>query len=447
MHIFTLSSLQKSITIDEKKKSTLDQAEIKLSSEEDAPMCITLTADENDDDVEESDDQGKSSLGTSNPQSSSTEKLSESSSLFNSRQSQRTIIAAINSSVSPSGANKNLRKFEWTDSAKAKKEHENKNLQTIKQVNQVESVSIKDAEVYIRCISTSPNGSFVAVGSTDGQFSLHSLPTLERLWSKTVEDKNGIADVTFSADSALIAIVTSDSIQIFPTSSSTGNSSGPELYQSIRNPTLKGTNGCVFRAARFGRNAKGNSATKSSRLYTVVNSNPAAGLGSSKKDREKAKIRKCFISSWDTDTWTIVQSRQISDRPATVAEISDDGSFIAISTSDLSLHLLSSHTLKSIWQIRDTHAFPGTCLAFSRNGKLLASGSADMTLRIASIDKGSGLVNTTTFLESESDLQKLTNRLDADLQYYSFILGNIVIFILALALAILAWYFQTRFLT
>lgn len=358
-------------------------------------MCITLTPDEEDDDVEEPEDQA------SDPQSSSSEKPSTNgkASLYSTGPSQRTIIAAVNSAVSPSGANKNLRKFEWT---KSSKEQDDKKLQSIKSVDAVDSVSIKDAEVYIRCISTSPNGSFVAVGSTDGQFSLHSLPTLERLWSKTVEDKNGIADVTFSADSALVAIVTSDSIQIYPTSSTAKSSSGPELYQSIRNPTLKGTNGCVFRAARFGRNAKGSSTTKSSRLFTVVNSNPAAGLGSSKKDREKAKIRKCFISSWDTDTWTIVQSRQISDRPATVAEISDDGSYVAISTSDLSLHLLSSHTLKSIWQIRDTHAFPGTCLAFSRSGKILASGSADMTLRIASIGKDAGSLNTATFIESES---------------------------------------------
>lgn len=395
--------LQKSITVDEKKKSTIDQAELKLSSEEDAPMCITLTPDENDDGIEEQEEQGENSVEGQDPQSSTSEKISATNtSLYTSNPSQRTVIAAINSAVSPSGANKNLRKYEWTNSpTKAQKEQKDGKIQTIKSVDEVESVSIKDAEVYIRCISSSPNGSFVAVGSTDGQFSLHSLPTLERLWSKTVEDKNGIADVTFSADSALIAIVTSDSIQIYPTSNIASNSSGPELYQSIRNPTLKGSNGCVFRAARFGRNTEANSTIKSSRLFTVVNSNPAAGLGSSKKDREKAKIRKCFISSWDTDTWTIVQSRQISDRPATVAEISDNGSYIAISTSDLSLHLLSSHTLKSIWQLRDTHAFPGTCLSFSRNGKLLASGSADMTLRIASIGKSSELIGRTTLIESK----------------------------------------------
>lgn len=373
---------------------------------------MTLTPDENDDELEEEEEEedpnekpagiSESQLQHSEELHTENEKSPQSSSLNNGRQSHKKIIAAINSAISPSGENKNLRTFEWTSlPRKEAKDGDLKQVQTIKPIDQFESVSIKDADVYVRCMSTSPNGSLVAVGSTDGQFSMHSLPTLKRLWSKTVEDKNGIVDLSFSADSALIAIVTSDSVQVFPTVHATNHDVEPELYQTIRNPSLKGSNGCVFRAACFGRNAKGNSKIKSSRLYTVLNSNPASGLGSSKKDREKAKIRKCFITSWETDSWTIVQSRQIGDRPATVAEISDDGSFIAISTSDLSLHLLSSHSLKTIWQIRDTHAFPGTCLAFSRNGKLLASGSADMTLRIASIGNGEGMTTSTAFIEGE----------------------------------------------
>jgi WD40 repeat protein len=64
---------------------------------------------------------------------------------------------------------------------------------------------------------------------------------------------------------------------------------------------------------------------------------------------------------------------------------SDNGKHLALSTSDLSIHILSSSTLSTIWRLKDAHAFPGTCLTFSPRGDMLVSGSADMSLRVIKV--------------------------------------------------------------
>lgn len=294
--------LQRSVSLRLKEKTVEERAEERLSNEEDAPMCMAVSAaGEAEEQAHVADD--------------------------------RKVLVGVNSSISLSGENLNLRLYGWKTSnaskisssdSSAEKREENvdaPNAHTIQALSAAGSVKIKDADVYIKCAVISPDGSMLAVGSTDGQMALHAFPSLDPLWLSPGLATAGIVDATFSADSALVAFVTPGAIQIFPTKSARSSSdrSPPDVYQSIRNPSLKGSSGCVFRAARFGRSSDGN--VKSSHLFTVLNTNPPAGLGSSKKDREKAKTRKCFVSSWDADTWTLLRTRQISDRPATVAEI------------------------------------------------------------------------------------------------------------------------------
>lgn len=115
-------------------------------------------------------------------------------------------------------------------------------------------------------------------------------------------------------------------------------------------------------------------------------------------------LHASFLSVWDADKWALLKTRKISDRPATVFALrwvhrgwsksapvltssidSDNGKHLALSTSDLSIHVLSSKSLATIWRLKDAHAFPGTCLAFSPRGDLLVSGSADMSLRVIKV--------------------------------------------------------------
>lgn len=233
------------------------------------------------------------------------------------------LVVGINSNLTQSGTNENLRLFEWTsggykpsaqtstlematDMVKEQVKNDapgentrDEDVQDIKSLSQAQSIAIKDLEQYIKVTVLSPNRKFLAVGATDGQIALHSFPSLEKIWvtsplaaSSSTSSTEEVIDITYSSDSSLVAFVMPTSIQIYSTSSTVASpSDAPEVYQTIRNPALKGTSGCVFRAAKFGRSGSRDSG-RSDRLFTVVNSNPAKGLGSSKKDREKARIRK-----------------------------------------------------------------------------------------------------------------------------------------------------------
>lgn len=85
---------------------------------------------------------------------------------------------------------------------------------------------------------------------------------------------------------------------------------------------------------------------------------------------------------------------------------SENGKHLAVSTSDLSLHLLSASSLSTIWQLKDTHAFPSTCLAFSPKGNILASGSADMSLRLVQVGEQLEPPVVASIVESELFLQE-----------------------------------------
>jgi prolactin regulatory element-binding protein len=233
------------------------------------------------------------------------------------RASISQVIVGINSSLTQSGSNENLRLLKWsssgykpssqttaaeklTDAIKEQVKDDapgqntrDEDVQEMELQSKAASIQITDLEQYVKVVAVSPNGKFLAVGGTDGQIALHSFPSLERIWIDTPIQSNETVDASFSADSSLIAFVFPRSIRIYPTSTNSPDSGAPpDLYQSIRNPNLKQTSGCVFRGARFGRSGGAGKPGRSDRFYTVVNANPASGLGSSKKDREKAKIRK-----------------------------------------------------------------------------------------------------------------------------------------------------------
>jgi WD40 repeat protein len=58
---------------------------------------------------------------------------------------------------------------------------------------------------------------------------------------------------------------------------------------------------------------------------------------------------------------------------------------IAFGCSDLSLYVYRLDTLKRIKRFSEAHGFPVTCLDFNRDSTILASGSADGTIKLSEI--------------------------------------------------------------
>ncbi|SAM66768.1 uncharacterized protein UBRO_12729 [Ustilago bromivora] len=280
-------------------------------------------------------------------------------------------------------------------------------------VRALSSLNIQDPEQYLKVVTFSPNGHMLAIASTDGQVALHRYPSLTPVWNDVGEpsssaiaaaeakdtsvsipshdfDKSEIYDADFSHSNTHLVFTSSSKLVVYSTDPFSESSSDQvitdgdaanasaegfaQTIQTIKNPALGGKGPCSFRAARFGRGE-----ASKEKLFTVVNAAPVGGKG------PKAKIRKSFVTAWDADTWDLIETRHVSDRPVTVFDVSPDGKFLAYGSSDLSIGVLDAKTLRPVLKILHAHDFPPTCLKFNPASNLLVSASADNTLRVIPI--------------------------------------------------------------
>lgn len=56
--------------------------------------------------------------------------------------------------------------------------------------------------------------------------------------------------------------------------------------------------------------------------------------------------KKAFVSLWDAESWTLVKTRTVCQKPVTCFEISEDGERLAYGGSDLSVGVLDARTLR-----------------------------------------------------------------------------------------------------
>ncbi|PWN40036.1 WD40 repeat-like protein [Ceraceosorus guamensis] len=329
------------------------------------------------------------------------------------RQSHQ-ILAGINCPAEhvKAGRNEPVRIFDFSVTASTASEKDKVQAQiTLSKAAAAKGLDIRDPESYIRAIALSPTGTHLSVGTSDGQHALLRYPSLESAWSDTSakpESVQEIFDTDFSEDSAQVLVCAQRSIKVWATEAgkegdekgvgggktSSGAHAG-RLVQTIQNPGLGGHSAalaagntspqsaaCTFRAAKFGRGDPVNGGTRH-RLFTVVNSGSG---GSGSKGKGKAD-RRSFVTSWDADSWDLVETRKISDKPVTVFDVSSDGTKLAYGSSDLSVGVLDARTLRPLVRILDAHGFPSTALKFSPSGRTLISASADNTLRVIDVPK------------------------------------------------------------
>lgn len=240
-------------------------------------------------------------------------------------------------------------------------------------VRAARSLAITDGEQYMRTCTFAPDARFVAVGSSDGRAQLHRFPSLEPVWASDralFADGDEVYDADFSADGTLLVLTTPKALVIVTTAPK-GAATGaePRIIQTLTEPGVGRGTRASFRAARFGRGDTRH------RLYTLVNTT--------------GRTRASYISVWDADQWHLECTRRVCTRPATVLALSERGDALAVGTSDLALHILSTHArLAPLVRVANVHDFPPTCVAFSPSGTHVVSGSADSSLRLIELPPG-----------------------------------------------------------
>ncbi|KAF9408811.1 hypothetical protein BGZ94_002183 [Podila epigama] len=139
-----------------------------------------------------------------------------------------------------------------------------------------------------------------------------------------------------------------------------------KVLEVITNPVLNQKRPFQFRSCRFGRGPFAGI------LYTIVNG------GASQKP---------FVCMWDATNWTRIRTLTVGQKPITACTISPDGKLIAFGSSDMSVRVCSSKSLQVLMTVSKIHSLPMTCLAFNSDGSQLATASVDGTSNIILVPK------------------------------------------------------------
>ncbi|CAE6412430.1 unnamed protein product [Rhizoctonia solani] len=260
-------------------------------------------------------------------------------------------------------------------------------------------VKEKNSEAFQKVTALSRDATLLAAGSSDGkpfnQVALVSYPKLDLASDPFTVPSGELFDADFSTDGYLI-ITSTTNLYVFSPSSAPSKMSPStahpqlNLINTISVPTSHPNSS--FRATRW-------SPHDSKTAWSVINTTSGA-----------SKDRRAWVARWSITglgegeknqgkgDWKAVHIVKVATRPITVFDVSQDGKLLAFGSSDLSVGILDSQKLVPLLTILRAHEFPPTALRFNPSGSLLASASADNTLRLIAVPNSFGQSTMTTIL-------------------------------------------------
>ncbi|EGG05427.1 uncharacterized protein MELLADRAFT_88079 [Melampsora larici-populina 98AG31] len=220
----------------------------------------------------------------------------------------------------------------------------------------------------INCLSrASPQ--LLAVGGSNNQLKLLSYPSLKPAISSPIPCPAGeLLTADFSEDGTHFLICSSQAVRIFSIIFPSGSKEKKkeiqlkQLHELIPPQAHLSTS---FRSAKFGRGPT------SENVYTILNP----------QDRKKG----AKVINWNWTDGSLRKSRSISTRPVTAFDLSETGLLLGLSSSDLTVSIIDSLSLRPILSVLHAHEFPVTSLRFSMDSSRLISASADTTIRVIEI--------------------------------------------------------------
>jgi prolactin regulatory element-binding protein len=260
--------------------------------------------------------------------------------------------------------------------------------------------------------AVSGDSAYVAVGGTDNKVAVLSLPSLEIVIPPFVTEGGDVVDLSWGGPDGLwLAVTTAQKVDIYALVPRE-KLPGLEVLGSI--PAPEDTTTLSFRAARFAPER-----TPTPAILAVLNSAPSrkdrraprkayvakfdaveeveAKEGDDKTEAAKeegAKVATATAATRPNVEWTLATKREVARKPITVFDVSADGRLVAFGASDLCIGMMDAKTLavglisdcsltclQPLLKILQAHSFPPTALKFNPSGTLLASASADNTIR------------------------------------------------------------------
>ncbi|KAG8732959.1 hypothetical protein FRC11_009726 [Ceratobasidium sp. 423] len=260
-------------------------------------------------------------------------------------------------------------------------------------------VKEKNPEAFQKVTALSRDGSLLAAGSSDGkpfnQVTLVSYPKLDLASDPFTVPSGELFDADFSVDGYLIVTSTTNLYVFSPSSAPSKMSPStahPQLNLLNTIPVPASHSNSTFRSTRW-------SPHDSKTAWSVINTTSGAS-----KDRRAWIVRWNIVGLGEREKtegkgdWKVTRTAKAATRPITVFDVSRDGKLLAFGSSDLSVGILDSQKLVPLLTILRAHEFPPTALRFNPNASLLASASADNTLRLIAVPSNFGQSAITTTL-------------------------------------------------
>eukprot|EP00252_Welwitschia_mirabilis_P015198 TRINITY_DN3343_c0_g1_i1.p1 TRINITY_DN3343_c0_g1~~TRINITY_DN3343_c0_g1_i1.p1 ORF type:complete len:384 (-),score=76.04 TRINITY_DN3343_c0_g1_i1:296-1447(-) len=203
-----------------------------------------------------------------------------------------------------------------------------------------------------RSLVFSRNGSLLATGGEDGHLRIYSWPEHKIVLDYPSAHKS-IKDLDFSLDGEYLASLGDE---------------GPCKIWSLSSlkavASLSDSKGRSLGFCRFSRNSE----------------KPALFIA-----MKQATLS--FIGYWDVNDWKKCGEKAVEKNPISAFNISPDGKYLAVGTSEGDISILDAKTLDTYQRVKGAHIVFVTSLEFSSDSKALVSVSADSSARVTKIEK------------------------------------------------------------
>uniref|UniRef100_A0A0D6R2I9 Uncharacterized protein n=1 Tax=Araucaria cunninghamii TaxID=56994 RepID=A0A0D6R2I9_ARACU len=212
-------------------------------------------------------------------------------------------------------------------------------------LNQIENMGQQKSIVF------STNGAMFAAGGEDGHLRVFEWSTLNSVLDKREAHKS-IKDLDFSPDDTYLA--------------SLGDSGPCQIW---------------------------NLSTCASEATLLVDKGESLGFCRFSRDRAKPLLfmtvkqgDKGLITIWDMKTWKKVGTHAFEKNPISAFNISSDGKFLAIGTSEGDISIIEVSKMHPYRKVKGAHIIFVTSLEFSSDSRLLVSVSGDSSARVSRIE-------------------------------------------------------------
>ena len=230
---------------------------------------------------------------------------------------------------------------------------------------EVERVTLADVD--IKCATFSPDGTTLAIGLETGEVRLCSWPELKV--TKTFDGKHtdAVTGIAFSPDGNRILTTSAESANKPEKGPGLWSVAEGKRFRTLSDPSLPANaRGTTYRFAGFGPEGSGVA-------YTAMN---LGGEG--------------YVVKWETEGWTVKSKSKVTRDPISAMAMAPDASTLAVGNSEGHVCIIDAGSLSVRSVDKGTHMIFVTTMAFSTDGGVVLSGSADASACAKRVGSGSG---------------------------------------------------------